>query len=320
MQTVTPRRRSSGTAVTASAFRRVLVPLDLSVQSDRVVGRVLRLPLDAHARVVLCHVVSDMLAPQEQPRAARDAQRALDQEVRHLRERLPETVEVESVVASGAASTHIARHADRIEADLIVMGRGSARLLRDAVLGSTAERVIRQAQRPVLAVRLAPRAAYRRPAIAVELDPSAERTVQFALKVLSAPRPSIDVVHAFDIPFRGLVYPSLPRGAAREMKESARAKAMHQLAQTLQQALSRSGLPPAERPGLKPCVRAGSPRHVVTKLVTAVDADLLVAGTRGYSGAAYAFLGSVAGDLLRAVTCDVLIVPPDPASLDPTKA
>ncbi len=40
------------------------------------------------------------------------------------------------------------------------------------------------------------------------------------------------------------------------------------------------------------------------------DTDLLVLGTRGRSGAAYVFLGSIAGDLLRAAKCDVLIVPP----------
>ena len=40
------------------------------------------------------------------------------------------------------------------------------------------------------------------------------------------------------------------------------------------------------------------------------EIDLLMLGSRGYSGVAYAFLGSVAGDLLRKAKCDVVVVPP----------
>jgi nucleotide-binding universal stress UspA family protein len=54
----------------------------------------------------------------------------------------------------------------------------------------------------------------------------------------------------------------------------------------------------------------GSPRGVVEKAIKKAQTDLLVLGTRGYSGAAFVFLGTVAGDLLRAAQCDVLMVPP----------
>ena len=39
------------------------------------------------------------------------------------------------------------------------------------------------------------------------------------------------------------------------------------------------------------------------------EVDLLALGTRGRTGLLYAYLGSVAGDLLRSVECDVLVVP-----------
>ena len=40
------------------------------------------------------------------------------------------------------------------------------------------------------------------------------------------------------------------------------------------------------------------------------DADLVLLGTHGYSGVAQVFLGTVAGDILRDLRCDVLVVPP----------
>jgi nucleotide-binding universal stress UspA family protein len=54
---------------------------------------------------------------------------------------------------------------------------------------------------------------------------------------------------------------------------------------------------------------------VVERAVKKADSDLLVLGTHGYSGVAHAFLGTVAGDVLRAVACDVLVVPTPPAHL-----
>jgi nucleotide-binding universal stress UspA family protein len=49
---------------------------------------------------------------------------------------------------------------------------------------------------------------------------------------------------------------------------------------------------------------------VVEKAVKKANTDLLVLGTRSNSGSAFVFLGTVAGDLLREVNCDVLVVPP----------
>jgi nucleotide-binding universal stress UspA family protein len=75
-------------------------------------------------------------------------------------------------------------------------------------------------------------------------------------------------------------------------------------------ALAQLNVPHEDAPRWKTHVRYGSPRIVVEKAVRKAETDLLVLGTRGYSGAAYAFLGTVSGDLLREAKCDVLVVPP----------
>ena len=67
---------------------------------------------------------------------------------------------------------------------------------------------------------------------------------------------------------------------------------------------------PDDAPCWKTYVRYGSPRYVVAKAVRELEPDLLLLGTHGYSGVARAFLGTVAGDLLREAKCDVLVVPP----------
>jgi nucleotide-binding universal stress UspA family protein len=134
--------------------------------------------------------------------------------------------------------------------------------------------------------------------------------VAVGLRVLSSPRAWIDVIHAFDIPFRGLVHPGLPRDEARAMRQSAEASATQALEVLLDEALAEAGVGAERRPLWIPHVRLGAPRQVVEEITAYAETDLLVIGTRALSGAAYALLGSVAGDLLRGARCDVLVVPP----------
>ena len=311
MKKSTTKKRPSSAGVPASRdFHAVLVPVDLLPSTDRVLGRLLRLPLADDARVTLLHVVPGSLSPGEQRRAKRDASKALAEEVRHLRAQIHRRIRITPVVRLGAAAKEIAACATEVQAELIVMGRGGGGALRDAVLGSTAERVVRRSQRPVLVVRLAPRATYRRPALAIDLDQAAHQVVRLALRVLPPPRPRIEVIHAFVAPYEGLVYPSLTRYEVEERMDELRASATDQLGALLATAVANARLRSEDDPSWKTHVWHGSPRIVVEKAMTKLETDLLVLGTHGHTGAAFVFLGTVAGDLLRTARCDVLVVPP----------
>jgi nucleotide-binding universal stress UspA family protein len=74
--------------------------------------------------------------------------------------------------------------------------------------------------------------------------------------------------------------------------------------------LAKANVGAEEGPSFRNHIQHGPPRVVVEKVIKRADTDLLVLGTRGYSGLAYVFLGTVAGELLRAARCDVLVVPP----------
>lgn len=305
------RDTTSDSGVSASArFHSLLVPVDLTPASDRVLGRVSWLPIAPDARVTLLHVVPESLTPVEQQQAERDAHKALVTEARHLQQRLPAKVTIAPLVKHGAAAAEIAACAAELEAELIVMGRGGGRVLRDIFLGSTAERVVRQTKKPVLVVRLPARASYARPALALDLDEAAHDVVRLMLRVLPPPRPRVDVIHAFRIPYQGMIYPSLTDDEAEERKSALRASVTQQLTGLLAAALASAKVAPEEEPYWKTHVRHGAPRVIIEKALKKIDADLLVLGTHGYSGAAFVFLGTVAGDLLRAAQCDVLIVPP----------
>ena len=132
------------------------------------------------------------------------------------------------------------------------------------------------------------------------------------LLVLPPPRPQVEVIHAFDIPYQSQIYRSFPEDEVEERKEQFRPRATRDLTRLLAATLSEANVRPKDQPSWKTHVQYGSPHTVVEKVTKKAETDLLVLGTHGYSGTAYVFLGTVAGDLLRAARCDVLVVPPVP--------
>jgi nucleotide-binding universal stress UspA family protein len=288
----------------------LLIPTDLTAISDRVIGRVALLPLSDRARLTLLHVVPKTLPHRAQRAAARDARETLAEEVTHLEKTLPKSVKVDSVVKVGVAASEIASRARAVKAELIVMGRGGGRALRDLFLGSTAERVIRRGQLPVLVVRLAPRAPYARPALALDLDEAAREVVTF-VRQISPPGPPVTIIHASDPP-GGIVYRGISKEAADEHIAQYRRRAVLKLKQLVTSALADAKLAQTDVPFWRIDVPSGSARGTIEKVVRRRKIDLLVLGTHGYSGLAHAFLGTVAGDVLRQVRCDVLVVPPRP--------
>ncbi len=291
-------------------LRSLLVPIDLTSSSDRVVRRVAQLPLADDARLTLLHVIPKSLPIRARERAERDAKKSLDVEAKDLVQTLSKRVAIQSVVKVGAAAAEIAKSAASVRAELIVMGRGGGRAFRDLFLGSTAERVIRRGQLPVLVVRLAPRAPYRRPALALDLDEAAHEVVTWLLRVLPAPRSNVTVIHACDTPYKRMIYPSLSSDDAKEYHDHCRQKALREIAKLLATSLAQAKLAPGDVLSWEMHVSRGSARILISKAVKKAETDLLVLGTHGYSGVAHAFLGTVAGDVLRDVACDVLVVPP----------
>ncbi|MDP3500080.1 MAG: universal stress protein [Myxococcales bacterium] len=297
------------TGFDSAGLHSLLVPVDLTPASDRVLGRVARLPLAERALVTLVHVVPSNLATREQRSAEHDARQLLEDEARHLAASVSVSLRIRSTVKVGSAARVIAELSHANAVDLIVLGRGGGRVLKDAFLGSTAERVMRSSKLPVLAVRLSPHAAYRRPAMAIDLDDSVARVLPWLVRVLASPRPQVEVIHAFESAFEHLVYPSVPSDEADDRRAELRQEASRTLERRLTAALAQAQLSASEV-SWKVRVRQGSARTAVPKAVKQGNVDLLALGTQGASGLAQAFLGSVAGDLLRAVGCDVLVVPP----------
>jgi nucleotide-binding universal stress UspA family protein len=267
------------------------------------------LSLSRDARITLLHVVPKLLPRDARSRAESDARKALQLAGRRLASKLRDSVKVVTTVKAGGVVAEITRHARSSKAELVVMGRGGGSALRDMFLGSTAERVLRRSQLPTLVVRRPAREVYLSPWFALDADSPAHGILALALRVLPAPRPQLGLVHAYDAPYHSLRYPSFSSDLGREERSHYRQTALHEMARTLATALVEGKASSSDALSWKSHIQYGSPRTVISNTVARTGADLLVLGTHGYTGLAHALLGSVAGEVLREVPCDVLVVP-----------
>jgi len=136
-------------------FSKILCPTDFSEPSYRAMAAAGELAVHFGAEIVLAHVLPDM--PPVTPTAEKaeteflaSASRALDE---LIKERLAAVAKVTPVVEEGEAAEQILKLAAAQKADLIVIATHGQTGWRHLVFGSVAEKVVRQADCPVLTIR-----------------------------------------------------------------------------------------------------------------------------------------------------------------------
>ncbi len=292
-------------------IRRLLIGTDFSSGADCALTRVPFLPLAARAEISLLHVMPAWVNPALHGGEVRKMEDRLRQSGNRLLRALGtaghDEVRVRMMLAQGEPYAELLRRSAR--ADLVVVGRHGRRSFRDLLVGSTAERVVRQAIVPTLVVSEGARSVYRRPVAAVERDTSSRSTLELAARLLEPGPRVLEVVHAYHPAHEEmLARAGTPAGRAAYRREY-RAEACRAITDFIQ----RTSAAPAVR-GIR--LRRADPRQAILGAARARRADLIVVGTHGRTGLAHALLGSVAEAVMRHAVCDVLVAPP----LRPAKA
>ena len=141
-------------------IERILVPTDFGAASDTALRYARALAAQFGAAISLIHVLEEPLAsgvflgdgivrmPPDLPDGLkRAAQEQLDKRHAEHAQALPSS---SHDLLTGPAAKRIVEHAEKIDADLIVMGTRARRGLSHLLLGSVAETVVRTAKCPVL--------------------------------------------------------------------------------------------------------------------------------------------------------------------------
>ncbi len=218
-------------------------------------------------------------------------------------------ISAETKIATGIPSEEVLAAATGEEPDLIVVGTRGKTGLAHVLLGSTAERIIRAAPCPVLAVRaeryVEERAGgarhnpsdIQRILVPIDFSDCSLDALEYGALVAQRSKASIRILHVLEPVSYGLDF-TLPHPAKRDADRTAITRRLSDLTA----ALTSSGLVSDF------VISGGLPADSILDAAVAPDVGLIVMGTHGRRGLSHALFGSVAEFVLRKAPCPVLTV------------
>ena len=210
------------------------------------------------------------------------------------------------VSRAGQSAAAIVDQAVDSSADLIVMGTHGRTGFNRLLIGSVAERVVRQAPCPVLTIPPAALASakeqpsFSRILCPVDFSPASEQAVGFALDLARQAGGDVTMLNVVEwlAEEQPIGESDFDIGAIREqMAAKARAR--------LQALLSDESRTWCE---IEELVTFGRAHREVIRLAAERGADLIVIGSQGRGGVGLALFGSTTQQVIRSATCPVLVV------------
>ena len=294
------RAQGGGQVFKRDRSPRVLCATDLLPRSHRAVSRADAIARELGAQLLLLHVVDGAGSAHVSRRRGARARFILDAHARKLA-RSGDGAQVS--VRAGRPHQTIAEVAMQWDADLIVLGPYRRRF-GDSFRGTTAERIIRIADRPVLVVNRDSADPYEHVLMAADLSRMSIGVAHVTkeLGLLGGARAS--VVHALQHA-RG-VMPHLAGVSESEVgkyQQSLRELASHEI-DTL---LASAGLDSAR---VSVFSQENSPFRAIEQVASRIGSDLVVVGTSRFPLFKRVFVGSVSNEVLRGIEHDVLVISP----------
>lgn len=285
----------------------IVVATDFSAAARRALQRAAQLAERHGAELHIVHSIAAAgwiddvvgVAPPSKPAQLHEAvESAMREECAQLAPRL--LAKLHTVTLEGALHRALPVWLTDHPADLVVLGAYGESGWRQVLLGSTAERLLRQCRVPVLLVRNEVGGDYGRVLLATDFSVGAERAA--ALGVALAAPAHLFLVHADERLYEPhLAFIGVKTDIVEEYRRDRGIAAMRRLD------ASAARLAGNER-AIVPVLRDAPPMRALTELVDEIAADLVVVGASGRGQVVREFLGSVSHHAATTLPCDVLVV------------
>lgn len=292
-------------------INRILVATDFSTCARRAMEYGLCVARTWHAHVDVLYVLEVLRAlefdgPFADPMLEmrrKEAARLLEDQATRVKQ---EGLDVDWHLREGIPSEQIEQAAIDQRTDLVVVGTHGRTGLDHIMLGSTAERVIKQAPCPVLTVRVAPihgekdvdvTPCIRHLLVPVDFSSPSLDALEYAIQVVDRFGARLTVVHVLEP-----IYYDLELGLGRVEQEVQKRTHWEAQLESLAQVVRDRGLAAGS------VVLGGIPSESIVTYARGQGCDLIVMGTHGRRGLTRLRYGSVAESVLRQAPCPVLTV------------
>ncbi len=291
-----------------------VVATDFSSTADLAVEHAAGLARRRGARLVIVHghsLATYWVGPANPLRIPPSFEEAILQNARQrldaLCERLRQTgLDVEARLVSATGPEAVLHVAKELDADLVVTGTRGHSGFKHLLLGSTAEEIVRNAHRPVLAIHpgdALPDAIHLRIILPTDFSDDAAAALEQAIALLSnrGTDCTLSLVHVLHTPV--LLAPMggdmAVRAAFIEQAREQAAEGLERIAKDLR----------GKGYTVETLVRDGDPADALAEIAREQHASLIAMGTRGLTGLKRIVHGSVADRTVRHARCPVLTLP-----------
>jgi nucleotide-binding universal stress UspA family protein len=282
-------------------MKRIMLATDFSERSDRALRRAALLARAQSAMLDLIHVVDDDRPRRIVEHEASDGRMLLHELSLSLRAEAG--IQCETAVFLGDPFDGIVRATKERSPDLLVIGPHRRKILRDAFIGTTAERTIRFVDCPVLMVNGPPVGPYRHVMLTTDLSESAASALQRYLSLGLDQRVMHSILHVFDV-LALKIGTGVMHEEDREFHIAEQAREARRNVNTFVSGLKG---PPME---VRLRYLETSAAHEIRRAAEEIGADLIVLSTQGKGAVARMLLGSVTQQVLQYATVDVLSISP----------
>lgn len=295
---------TSGHRITR-VVRRIAVATALDPSSEEVVSAAGDLAKLLGAELTIVHASSpppiSLWLPAAEPDWFAEIERVQRQRVLEQAQSLG-LEDAQIRVRAGLPDFVIMDVASLTDADLVVVGAVTANNRAARVLGSTAEHVVRESDRPVLVIRQPMKLPLKRILAPVDLSPSSADAFRCGMRMLAP----LSASGPIDIDVLFVLTPEHARhGRGADLGELDR-----MAKEELMGLLEASDLPAGMN--AKARVTQGEPSREILLELEAGEYDLTVVGTRGEGGIRRLF-GSTTRALVHRANSNLLLIPPGPA-------
>jgi len=290
-----------------SFIKAITVATDFSDEAQHTTRRTALLAAEHAAQLTLLHVLS---------RSSLDSLReffgqevSVEEDLQKAAQQALALAAADSASFSGytpETALRIGRVVDEILAvgagtDLLALGAYGRSPLRDALIGTNAERVLSRSETPLLVVRRAVTGPYRHVIVPMDFSDNSLQALDMALAF--APQANITIVHAYEVPYEStLQLAGMPDIQLNGYRLHAQRRAQARISELIEAR-------PEHRDRILRVVEHGDPAPLILAQTERLEADLIVIGKRGQSTVEQFLLGSVTRHTITDALADVLVVP-----------
>lgn len=285
-------------------FETILIPVDgsESAKSAATFGRALAKHYDA--RIEVLHVVeehSPLLGEIGDQDSHEQGREILTEIENHLSEA---NLTVDTHLVDGQPHTAITDYIDETNSDLVVMGRHGRSGLRERLLGTVTDRVLRQVTVPVLAVsdgntESSTDVGCDQILMTTDGSETAERAAPYGTDIAQHVDATLHLLNVIDVESEAGIFDA--GGVSEEFIEQQKAEG-REATERLTQHIDDDGIM------IQSSVVEGRSHEAIDEYVTENGIDLIVMASTGKSNLAGQSLGSVTDRVLRIVDVPVLVI------------